>query len=339
MKKLLFIAAIVACAGGALYLYNKQKSVLSEDTMSEITRYKVALFVPAVHPSMDDIEAGVRENLGNGDRYQITIDTYNANGNRTLLRAQAEEIIQGSYDLAVTVGAQCSQVVHELVVKKHILLPQVFCAVDDPIKLGLVSDLNGASNSTTGILSTSDYARQLKALVSVKPTAKKILLVYDPAHGSGLEKDRRALEKEAHNLGLAFATLEVGNANDIAQKLPGLLPSTDVVLVLTDHTTVSAIDIVITLCNRYQVLVYTSELNSVDKGAALAFGVTEYEYGKVAASLAYRILVDHHLPSQIPPVKMKMQRIKINNKAAKLQGLELMDAQLNVLRTEGAIII
>ncbi len=339
MKKLLFITVIVASAVGVLYLYNKQKSVCSDGAMLAVTHYKVAFFVPAVHPSMDDIEMGVRENLRNGTGYQISIDTYNANGNRTLLRAQAEEIVNGSYSAVVTVGAQCSQVLHELVVKKQLALPQVFCAVDDPVKLGLVSNLDGVINTTTGVLSTSDYARQLKALVELKSTVQKILLVYDPAHGSGLEKDLKALEEEAQNLNLAFKTLEVANANDIAQKLPGLLPSTDVVLVLTDHTVVSSIDIVITLCNRYQVLVYTSELNSVDKGAALGFGVTEYEYGKVAASLAYSILINHQLSSQIPAVKIETQRIKINSKTAKLQGLDLTDAQLNVLRTQGAIII
>jgi len=336
MKKIIviIIALVAICAFSALYLFRRTQVNHTERQ----SKYRVAFFVPAVHPSMDDIERGVREHLCDREGVMAIVETYNANGNRTLLRAQAEEIVQGNYDAIVTVGAQCSQVTHELLIKKQSKVPLVFCAIDDPERLGLVHRQQ-RSDDATGVLSTSDYARQLQSLITLKPTIKRILLVYDPTQATGFEQDRMILQHEAQKLGLVFAQAEVINANDIAQKIPSLLPSTDVVLVLTDHTVVAAIDMLVTLCNRYQVLLYTSELNSVDKGAALAFGVTEYDYGVTAAQLVCRILIDQQKPSELPVVNMESQKIKINTKTAPQQGLMLDEARLQTLRSQGAIIV
>jgi putative tryptophan/tyrosine transport system substrate-binding protein len=335
MRKIVVIITLVAiCVVSALYLSRRTQATHAEG----YTKYRVAFFVPAVHPCMDDIERGVKEHLCDRAGVATLVETYNANGNRTLLRAQAEEIVQGNYDAIVTVGAQCSQVTHELLTKKQSNVPLVFCAIDDPERLGLIHTPQ-RSDDATGVLSTSDYARQLQSLIMLKPTIKRILLVFDPTQATGFETDRKILQREAQKLGLVFETAEVINAHDIAQKVPSLLPSTDVVLVLTDHTVVAAIDMLVTLCNRYQVLLYTSELNSVDKGAALAFGVTEYDYGATAAQLVCRILLDHHKPFELPVIKMESQKIKINTKTAPQQGLMLDEAQLQTLRAQGAIIV
>src|SRR5580704_3701984 len=163
MKKIISILSVIAlCMIGGVYLsYRGQRNRTSFEV-----RCRLAFFVPAVHPSMDDIERGVREHMKDQKEYPMIIDTYNANGNRTLLRAQAEEIVQGNYDAIITVGAQCSQVTHELLTKKQSQVPLIFSAVDDPVKLGLVHTPR-QKDDATGVLSTSDYARQLKSLLEL----------------------------------------------------------------------------------------------------------------------------------------------------------------------------
>jgi putative tryptophan/tyrosine transport system substrate-binding protein len=334
-KNILYIAALLisgVCLVVYFYISNSARSG-GQQTGSA----RVALLVPAVHPAMDEIERGFKEHITSVDK-SILFDVYNANGNKTLLRGQAEEIISHTYDLIFTIGAQCSQVIHELCLKKQVLVPQVFCAVDDPIKLGLVSSLVSSGDQITGVIATSLYEQQLDHLVTIKPNTRTVLLVYDPAHGAGLEKNRQEIEQICTSKGIQLRVVEVANAQEIAQRVPGFLSGVDAVLVLTDHTVVAALDNLVTLCNRYHVVLYASDLNSGDKGAALSFGVTEYDYGALGAQLALRILVDGVKPGALPVVTVQKQYLKINTTTMKSQGLDLSADQLDRLRSQGAII-
>lgn len=270
---------------------------------------------------------------------QFEFVDYNATGSHTLLRAIADELVQQKYDLILTIGAQCSQAVYQAAQKNGSTTPEVFAVVDDPLSLGIVKSLDHSGTNVTGVLATRLYAQQIDALLHLKPTVKRILLVYNPAQGSGLQKDRTQIEKLLLERGLSLQTVEVAHHNEIAQKVPGFLSATDVVLVLMDNTVVSGIDTLVTLCNRYGVLLFASDLSSGDKGAALSFGAEDSEYGSIAADLALQIIVHKKEPSSIPLAHVLKQRIKINRNALAKQGLSLTDTQLNTIKKEGGIIL
>ena len=329
------VALVITGIIGLSYAYIRNGGLFGDQQAGSA---RIAIFVPAVHPAMDEIERGFKERVATGDT-SIAFDIYNANGNKALLRGQAEEILSHNYDLIFTIGAQCSQVIHELSIKKQLLVPQVFCAVDDPIKIGLVASFASSGNQVTGVIATSLYQQQLDYLVSIKPHTRTVLLVYDPAHGAGLEKNRQEIEQICTRKGIKLQVVEVANAQDIAQRVPGFLSGVDAVLVLTDHTVVAALDNLVTLCNRYHVVLYASDLNSGDKGAALSFGVTEYDYGTLSAQLALQIVVDGVKPAQLPIVAVQKQYLKINTTTMKEQGLDCSADQLDQLRSQGAIII
>src|SRR5690349_18248491 len=110
---IIIVVGILGCIAALCFTY--RSLYVDHVNVHEVSpNYRIAFFVPAVHPSMDSIEQGVRDSMPSVDTRNIIIDTYNANGNRTLLRAQAEEIVQGNYDVIITVGAQCSHVTREL---------------------------------------------------------------------------------------------------------------------------------------------------------------------------------------------------------------------------------
>lgn len=308
--------------------------IKSKNKVSQHADYRIAIFEPAVHPAIEEIVRGFKETITSANKKSYVFDEYNANGNSTLLRAQADEIVQHDYDLVFTIGAQCSQSIHELTKKRQSRTPQVFSAVDDPIAIGITQ-----TTAVTGVKDTPLYEQQIDALLRLKPTIKRILLVYNPAHGTGLEKDRAQLEEILHRKNISLQAVEITHHTDIAQKVPGFLTNTDVVLVLTDNTVVSGIDSLITLCNRYGVLLYASDLNSGDKGAALSFGVRQYDYGLIGAQLAKRIFEEKQLPSFIPVVTMDKQYLKINTKTMRDQGLPLTQEQLASFKQSGGIVV
>ena len=333
-KKHLFITIVVFLCVliAAEYFFVKQKSSKRSD-------YRIALFVPAVHPAMTEIINGFEETMRSLSNKKYSFDEYNANGNATLLRAQADEIVQGAYDLTFTIGVQCSQSLFELSQKRQSKMSQVFTAIDDPVEMGIVQSLTHPGGMVTGITDSMLYEKQVEALLHVKPDIKTVLLVYNPAQNRGLEQHREELENVLRAKHIGLRAVAVAHQNEITQKVPHFLSDADVLMILTDHTTVAGIDSLITLCGRYGVTLFASDLNSGDKGAALSFGVLQKDYGVLGARLAYRILEDKQSPASIAVHPLEETYMKINTKTMEHQGLHLSKERLAQLQKEGVIIL
>jgi len=321
MKKMI----ILSLAGilGALILYFTLPYMRKPE--SPVGQLRIAIFTPTTHPALEEIEQGFTYTLQQLNTKSYAFTTFNANGNKTLLRAQAEELVSGNYDLIFTIGAGCSQTVAELLHKKGITTPHVFCAVDSR---EFAQSLQDSNKSTTGVYVKVDYKPEMDMLHKLKPDTKNIVLVYDPLHGTGLEKYKKEIEEYIKKYGITLHAVEVYQANEIQQKIAALIPTMDVVLVLTDNTVVSGIDAIIVLCNRYGVTLLASDLPSGKKGAALAYGITEYESGSSAAHIADTILVQGKNPHEIPIRAITNFRVEINRDTMKLQNVQLDEAVL-----------
>lgn len=300
-------------------------------------RCRIAIFEPATHPAINEIVDGFITTMKKNSSLEYTFDRYNANGNKTLLRSQAEEIIQQNYDLIMPIGADPTRAVHELTNKKKLTTPIVFDAVSDPVSLGIIASTISSENNVTGVEEVPDYEDQINKLLQVKPTTKNILLVYDPVIKAGIHEEwAQDIKKITDAKGINLHYAKVFHTNEIQSKVQPLMTNTDVVMILTDHTTVSGIDSLITLSNRYNVTLYASDLNSGDKGAALSYGVTQYDLGVDAALLALKIIVDHQKPTDIPIISPRLKQLKINRATMNKQGLTLSEQQLEELTKTGA---
>src|SRR5271155_2378373 len=175
MKRMIIIGLLASGVCIVLVRY-LQKETCTSDVI------RIAFFTPTTHPALEEIEQGFKETMNAKSAKSCEIITYNANGNRTLLRAQAEEIVHGSYDLICTLGTMCSQTMAELLHKRNMQTPHVFCAVDGE---EFAQSLVHVNASTTGVYVQLDYLKEMDVLHEIKPGIKNILLVYDPTHGTG----------------------------------------------------------------------------------------------------------------------------------------------------------
>lgn len=325
-------ATLVVSIAAGLYTSTNERSFAKNKC------YKIAIFTPITHAALEEIELGFKDTLKahNGD-VEFEFTTFNANGNKTLQRAQADEILNQSYDFVFTIGTGCTQILAELAKKRGKTTPQAFCAVDDPVGMHIVDSLASSGNHITGVIESTNYHKQLEILRKLKPDTKNVLLVYDPGVGSGLEKDKQELELLVKQYGISLHSVEIYQANEIQQKVTALLPGTDVVLVLKDNTVVSGIDSLITLCSRYGITLFVSDLNSGQKGAALAYGITERESGVGAANKALEILLGGKQPHQMPITPVEKFRIAINTQTMKAQNLQVNTALLAAIERTGAL--
>lgn len=313
---------------------------INKDHAMKSEIYRIAIFEPASHPAIDEIVDGYITTLQKGMKKECFFKRYNANGNKTLLRSQAEDIIQQEYNLIMPIGADPTCMMHELTRKKNLTTPIVFTAVSDPISLGLIDSTESSGNNLTGIEEIPDYQDQINKLLTIKPETKSIMLVYDPIIKAGIHEIwAQEVKKITDNKNLELTFIKVFNTNEIQPKVQPFMHNADVIMIFTDHTTVSGIDSLINLCNRYGVTLYASDLNSGDKGAALSYGITQYDLGKEAALLSLKILNDNQTPSAIAIVKPSIKKLKLNQSVLKKQGLSLSISDLESIKDSGAIVI
>ncbi len=309
MKKVLFIMLSILMMSGMVYLTDKKSG-------HQNSAIRIAIFEPATHPALDEIVQGFIETMAKSKRHYV-FERFNANGNKILLRSLAEEILQDTFDLIFTVGVDCSLTIKNLSIKKQSLTPIVFTGVDDPQKLGLVGAM------ITGISTQSNYPKQISLLTELMPNIKNILLVYDPTQGSGLESDKEQIASILKEKNLKLTAVEIESISEITQKMISHIDKTDVVMVLKDNTAVSGIDSIIELCNRRRKPLFASDLNSGMKGAALTYGIREYDSGAEAALKAQLILEHAKNPSEIAVSSIETPKMLINKKAASVQGLDV----------------
>jgi putative ABC transport system substrate-binding protein len=332
--QLIIVAIVIGLTFIGYYFFKQQRTPHIGHS------YRIAIFEPASHPAMDEIVQGFTDTIKKNSSAHYIFNRYNANGNKTLLRAQAEDIIHNNYDLIMTIGADPTRTLHELTTKKNISTPIVFTAVSDPVDLGIIASRTSSGNHVTGIEENPNFQDQLDQYIQVKPTIKNLLIVYDPVIKAGIhEQWAQQVTQIAAKKDINVHYAKVFHTNEIQAKVQPFMQNIDTILIFTDHTTVSGVDSLITLCNRYGVALYASDLNSGDKGAAISYGVMQYDFGADAGKIAVEVLDHHKKPKDIPITEPTIKRIKINSATMKKQGINLSPAQLTEIKKRGGIIL
>lgn len=309
----LFVTLIIGTAlgAGAAYLFIQKKD--------PTTGHRIALLFPAVHPSMDQIENGFIDTI-KAQYPNARLDIFNANGNKTLMKGQAEEIVANDYDLAFAVGTNASRILKTTRDKKQVTLPLVFGALSEQ----MAEELVGENDDTAAVTDAHDRQEQVTLLLALKPV-KKPLLIYDPVSNPSFERERKELTAAFKQRGIDLDVIEVYHPNELQQKVTGILSNYDCAITFTDHTLCSAMDGLIKLCNRFGVTLMTSELDSNDKGAVLSYGVEERDYGVAGAKKACNILNQKQSPAK---VHIRNYYLRINTAALQQQNVTIDPLQL-----------
>lgn len=328
MKKYFLPLSITLNALAFLYIFNFSDSHNNnEKDGKNAPKSHVVILNPAIHPSLEQIESGVIENIKN-NLPKTKITTMNANGKKTLMLAQVHEALNSKPDAIVTIGAQASQLTHEVIKKRNDRILHVFTAVTAPEKIGLAYD----PKTLTGIVEKSDYQLTSKTLRHLAPHIQSLLLVYNPSEGNSLDQERQELEKALIEHEITLTPLEIFHSSEITAKTKSLISKHDGIIVLKDNSVVAGLDGLVKLCEQNNKLLIAHDLDSSDRGAALTFGCPEKSFGLAAGKI---IVESFDLNKKtLPEIKaIEDNKIKINSKTAPLQNLIINDTELTLLRS------
>lgn len=280
------------------------------------SKVSIAILTPVSHPSLEEIEKGFVKTMeaANPGKYRFII--YNAQGNKTLMRSEIEEIVRQNHALVFTIGTTASQMTTECLTKKGLHTPIVFTCVNDPVAFHIVG------NRVTGVKELLNFQEELAALLKYKPDLKKVLLVYNPAE-PGLQKDQKEIERILEEKKIVLTTVEAFQTNELLAKVSPFIEVADALIVLKDNTVVAGLDILVKLCNRHQVPLMASDLDSPDKGTAFGYGVYEIDFGIEGAHKALQILNEGIAPADIPVTALSNFTLRVNHEAAQKQGVDI----------------
>ncbi len=319
MKKISLIISLglnILLGGYTIY-----KQIVRDALQSQITTKEVAILLPITHPSLENIKQGFIDTVEKVADHKYNFTVYNANGNRMLMLSQAEEVLARGYDLIIPIATAPAQMIKEISIRKGIATPIVFIAAEIT-----------PSEYITGVKDDVPIDQQINVLELFKPDLKKLLLVYNSSE-TRLEQYKKELEKILDNKGIKLETVEIYQSNEIYRKVePFLSNAIDAVLVFKDNTVVSGIDSLIKLCDKYNVTLMASDLDSVDKGAVLGFGIQEYDLGVLGGKKGLAILEEHKKPSSLEVDMLDEFKVKINSKNVKSQGLNVDQKTIYLMR-------
>jgi putative ABC transport system substrate-binding protein len=288
----------------------------------------IAILTPVTHPSLEQVEKGIIQTMEALSPGRYEFFTYNAAGNKTLMRSELEEIARKDYALLFTIATAPSQMATELFSKRGLSTPIVFTCVNDPVGFNIVKSEETPGGTVTGVKELVNFPAELNALLQFKPSIKTILLVYDPSI-PGLQKDQKQIEDILKEKDIRLITVETFQSNEIKAKATPFIDQADALLVLKDNTVVAGLDALIKLCDKHQVPLMTSELDSPGRGAAFGYGVLEIDFGVEAAKKALLILEQGVPPGDIPVTPVAQFNLLINPDAALRQGIEPANLKLN----------
>ena len=244
--------------------------------------YKVAIIAQSTNVFSERSKQGIIDTLkkNNSFLYEFTSYVSPRVGDRTMIRSMIEDALIKKHDVLIPIGALCSQMAKAVSIKRNDFTPIVFCGVKDPVSNNLMESEESSGNHITGVTGVGrDYKHQIDILLTLKPSIKNVLVVYCPSTTGILEQDKNLIASLLEKHGVSTHTVEIFNTNEIIQKVASSMPGMDALITLRDPMTMGAAETLTKLCNKYKVTFFTCHLDAVNEGAALAYGMPEYDYG------------------------------------------------------------
>jgi putative ABC transport system substrate-binding protein len=255
------------------------------------------------------------------EKVNVIFDRQNAQGSVVNAQTIAQKFLSERLDLIHTIGFPNSRAAVKLIEDT----PVVFSFVTNPMEAGLVpkKSLPGTKTGTnvTGVSHRWPVSLQFEMYTQFLPKAKKWGTIYhqgDP-NSLGLIKEMR---ESAKRRGIEVMEAVISSGEEAIQAASFLAGKVQAFHVIYDDTVLCSLEAIVKICNEKKVPLFTSDLESVSKGALAAYGLNFFTIGYSAGKRAVRILNGEN-PGHIPWARIEKLSLVVNEKAARAQGMIL----------------
>lgn len=273
------------------------------------------------HPSLDLVYEGIVEGLaeaGYVDGENLSIELQNPQGDQSTLTNIANTYASSGNDLFVAIATQPAQALAQVIDDR----PIVFASVTDPVAAALVDSLEAPGGNITGTSDQLPPDEQLEMLQEIVADLGTIGIVYSSSEVNA-EVQAAAFREVAEAAGIEVHVATVINSSEVAQAAESL--DVDAYWVGNDNTVVSAIESLVQVAEANQRFLFTSDADSVERGAAASFSTDYKAQGEQTARIIVRVLEGAD-PAEVPVEIQESLELTINPEAAARMGFELPDS-------------
>lgn len=319
-KKLAAVAALLAltlsltaCGGGV--------DASSSATPAGDKTYKIGIIQLVENGAFEDMKKGFKAEMekeyGAG---KVEFVEKSAQGDASNMNTIAQEMAGGGYDLVATIATPASQAF----VNQKSDTPQVFIAVSQPVKAGLLSDMKKPDKNATGTQNPIPVEGIFNLAKELKPDIKTVGILYsaNEVNSNATAKDAKAqLEK----MGLKAVERTVSNSSEVKQTADSLAAETDAIFVPNDSLIQDAIALVVDAANAHKIPILGSSKVMVDGGALLSVAIDDVDTGAQSARLAIEVL-NGKAVADVPAIAINGDMVDVNMAAAEKLGITIPQA-------------
>ncbi len=209
------------------------------------------------------------------------------------------------------------------------MIPIVFGAGEDPVRLGLVASLARPGGNLTGInfVSTELAAKRLELLRELVPGAARVAVLVNPANATTTETTLRDVEPAARAMGLQIQVHNAGTIGEIdaafatfARERP------DAIFVGQEVFFVSRRVQLANMAARHAVPMTSGSRELVEVGGLMSYGSNITDAHRQIGVYTGRILKGAK-PADLPVVQSNKFELVINASTAKMLGITVPEAR------------
>jgi putative ABC transport system substrate-binding protein len=202
-------------------------------------------------------------------------------------------------------------------------IPIVFTTSGDPVKLGLVVNLNRPGRNVTGVTSllVLVLSKRLELLHELVPTASSMAVLVNPANPTVAEINSKELLAAARTLGLELHILNASTERDIDGAFAKLIQlRTGGLVIAPDPFYNGRVEQLAALTIRHSVPAIHHSREFVVAGGLLSYGGGSADAYRLAGNYTGRVLRGDK-PADLPVQQATKVELYINLKAAKALGI------------------
>ena len=280
MTSLLILAS---CENGG----NSGNSGNEENGGNEILKVGVVQYVS--HPSLDNCYTGIAEALTEkyGDKIEITRQIGSDSSPDSDCATYAKQFAAQDYDVIVPIATPAATSAFAAAEDKNI--PVVFCAVSDPVAVGLVNSMDKPGYNCSGTSDVLDMEAQLNLILAFQPDVMSIGVIYTTSEANSITQLKN-LEEEAEKYGINVISAGIQNDADIPSAATMVASKVDCINNFTDNKVVNNLAVVLDAANEAGIPVYGSEIEQVKNGCLASVSIDYVALGNVTGDMVSDVL-------------------------------------------------